>query len=252
MDNTKKAMLIGGGVLAAFGIYMLWPKKASAAPVTVAPKVLPKPPAPGTSGTFNKDVATVQQALKQLGYDPGPVDGILGPKTIAAIAKYQKDRNIPGNGDWNEPTSTAMGTELGYIAKVPEAAASEPSDASETSEPAADEATPYETYAKITGFGALTVPCNASGTVTDPVQDSRLYNWIEAQTDVALLRKVAADLRTAFPLCEEAAEHADSRAVEVHDELIASINRAQDAGRKLAKTGGVAPKSVQKKTLKRR
>jgi len=36
----------------------------------------------------------VQQQLKRLGYDPGPVDGIFGPKTEAAVKKFQRDSQV--------------------------------------------------------------------------------------------------------------------------------------------------------------
>lgn len=36
------------------------------------------------------DVSTVQKLLKERGADPGPIDGICGPKTIAAIIGFQK------------------------------------------------------------------------------------------------------------------------------------------------------------------
>ncbi len=36
-------------------------------------------------------MATVQRYLAELGYDPGPVDGIGGPRTRAAIRRYQAD-----------------------------------------------------------------------------------------------------------------------------------------------------------------
>ncbi|RNC67173.1 MAG: peptidoglycan-binding protein [Desulfuromonadales bacterium] len=35
------------------------------------------------------DVQTVQSLLKSKGYDPGPVDGVCGPDTIAAIRTFQ-------------------------------------------------------------------------------------------------------------------------------------------------------------------
>ena len=44
----------------------------------------------GQSGTnIRQDVSTVQGLLKSKGYDPGPVDGVCGARTIAAIRKYQ-------------------------------------------------------------------------------------------------------------------------------------------------------------------
>jgi peptidoglycan hydrolase-like protein with peptidoglycan-binding domain len=32
----------------------------------------------------------VQEALSRLGYDPGPMDGVFGPLTRAAIRRYQQ------------------------------------------------------------------------------------------------------------------------------------------------------------------
>lgn len=43
-------------------------------------------------------VADVQQGLYELGYDPGPADGQMGPKTRSAIMAYQKDNSLPANG----------------------------------------------------------------------------------------------------------------------------------------------------------
>lgn len=40
----------------------------------------------------------VQFALQCLGYDPGPVDGILGPKTKAAIKAFQADAELHVDG----------------------------------------------------------------------------------------------------------------------------------------------------------
>jgi hypothetical protein len=43
-------------------------------------------------------VADVQTRLAKLGYDPGPADGQLGPKTRAAIRAYQKDSDLKADG----------------------------------------------------------------------------------------------------------------------------------------------------------
>ena len=43
-------------------------------------------------------VAGTQSGLKRMGYDPGPIDGILGPRTQAAIRAYQKDHGLPVDG----------------------------------------------------------------------------------------------------------------------------------------------------------
>ena len=47
-------------------------------------------------------VASVQRSLKDLGYDPGPIDGLLGPKTNHAIETYQEDVGLPPSGEIDE------------------------------------------------------------------------------------------------------------------------------------------------------
>ena len=43
-------------------------------------------------------IMDVQSALEQHGYDPGPGDGVLGPETREAIAKFQKEHGLPRTG----------------------------------------------------------------------------------------------------------------------------------------------------------
>ena len=43
-------------------------------------------------------VAHLQQLLIDQGYDPGPVDGIFGPRTDAAVRSYQRDRGLAADG----------------------------------------------------------------------------------------------------------------------------------------------------------
>jgi immune inhibitor A len=49
-------------------------------------------------GARGPDVARLQQALINLGFDPGPVDGIFGPKTDAAVRAYQRSRGLAADG----------------------------------------------------------------------------------------------------------------------------------------------------------
>jgi peptidoglycan hydrolase-like protein with peptidoglycan-binding domain len=37
-------------------------------------------------------IRSIQQALQQASYNPGPVDGVLGARTMTAIEAYQQDR----------------------------------------------------------------------------------------------------------------------------------------------------------------
>jgi peptidoglycan hydrolase-like protein with peptidoglycan-binding domain len=43
-------------------------------------------------------VAHLQQMLIDQGYDPGPVDGIFGPRTDAAVREFQRDRGLAADG----------------------------------------------------------------------------------------------------------------------------------------------------------
>lgn len=53
-------------------------------------------PSAGATYTDHDTVLAVQQALKDKGFDPGPLDGIFGPKTAKAIRAMQA--TIPGVG----------------------------------------------------------------------------------------------------------------------------------------------------------
>ncbi len=39
-------------------------------------------------------VVGIQTDLRNLGYDPGPIDGIMGPRTALVISRYQKDHKL--------------------------------------------------------------------------------------------------------------------------------------------------------------
>lgn len=49
-----------------------------------------------------------QEALIALGYNPGFVDGIFGPKTQDAIVQFQKDHKLDIFGFWNVETNKTM------------------------------------------------------------------------------------------------------------------------------------------------
>ncbi len=40
------------------------------------------------------EVALVQLSLRVLGYDPGLIDGLSGPRTVAALAAFARDRQM--------------------------------------------------------------------------------------------------------------------------------------------------------------
>lgn len=54
-------------------------------------------PIPAAGLTDAASVRAVQQALAVIGFDPGPIDGVPGPRTRRAVAKYREARGlIPG------------------------------------------------------------------------------------------------------------------------------------------------------------
>ena len=53
-------------------------------------------------------IRQIQAALKERGYDPGPVDNEMGARTKVALASFQKDKGLPvGNLDFE--TLKALG-----------------------------------------------------------------------------------------------------------------------------------------------
>ncbi|HEY7254743.1 MAG TPA: peptidoglycan-binding domain-containing protein [Methylomirabilota bacterium] len=61
---------------------------------------LPDPP---------ETVRRVQQILKSEGYDPGPINGVLGPKTEEALVQYQQKHNIEATGWLDRETKAKLG-----------------------------------------------------------------------------------------------------------------------------------------------
>ena len=59
----------------------------------------------GTSGT---DVKALQDALNQLGYNSGDVDGNYGPATAQAVRRFQRAMGLPADGDFGPQTKEKM------------------------------------------------------------------------------------------------------------------------------------------------
>ena len=49
-------------------------------------------------GSNDPAVRDLQAALKALGHDPGPIDGVFGPTTEAAVKAFQQEREIAADG----------------------------------------------------------------------------------------------------------------------------------------------------------
>jgi peptidoglycan hydrolase-like protein with peptidoglycan-binding domain len=55
------------------------------------------------------NVRQVQAALEAKGFDPGPIDGIAGPRTKAAIRKFQDRFGMKASGEIDNQTLFALG-----------------------------------------------------------------------------------------------------------------------------------------------
>jgi putative peptidoglycan binding protein len=53
-------------------------------------------------------VGQAQELLKAAGVDPGPIDGVLGPRTKAALRRYQLRHGIPATGMLDAATRQAL------------------------------------------------------------------------------------------------------------------------------------------------
>ena len=56
----------------------------------------------------------LQQELGQLNYYEGPVDGIMGPQTTAAITDLQRQASLPQTGTMNAATQAALDNYLAH------------------------------------------------------------------------------------------------------------------------------------------
>jgi localization factor PodJL len=53
----------------------------------------------GAEGLMQVYVLSVQEELAARGYRPGPIDGVLGPRTRSAIRRYQAEHGLPIDGE---------------------------------------------------------------------------------------------------------------------------------------------------------
>ncbi len=68
----------------------------------------PKPWQPPQCMTCD-DVKRVQESLVALGYDPGPIDGLVGPRTVSALRKFESDNGLPVRGQLSSELMTRIG-----------------------------------------------------------------------------------------------------------------------------------------------
>jgi peptidoglycan hydrolase-like protein with peptidoglycan-binding domain len=70
-------------------------------------------------------VRQVQQALKDKGHDPGPIDGVVGSQTKAALKSYQQAEGLKATGRLDAQTMAKLGVSDAPSASPPGAAEAE-------------------------------------------------------------------------------------------------------------------------------
>ncbi|MBT5433947.1 MAG: peptidoglycan-binding domain-containing protein [Alphaproteobacteria bacterium] len=64
-------------------------------------------------GLLRSYARAVQQGLAKLGFDPGPVDGAVGPMTREAIRAYQTSQGVAVTGEISKPLLASINTASG-------------------------------------------------------------------------------------------------------------------------------------------
>lgn len=57
----------------------------------------------------NSQTVQVQQRLEELGYNPGPIDGVFGSQTADAVRQFQQDQGLDADGIIGPATLAALG-----------------------------------------------------------------------------------------------------------------------------------------------
>ena len=65
-------------------------------------------PRPDPGSVNRQHIAAIQRRLASLGYDPGPADGVLGPRSHAAIHAFQAREGLPVTGVISDSFETAL------------------------------------------------------------------------------------------------------------------------------------------------
>ena len=72
--------------------------------------------AAGRSGAATTEsrsqVMATQRVLKEKGFEPGPIDGVMGPRTASALKEYQKAENLQTTGQMDSDTAAKLGVKL--------------------------------------------------------------------------------------------------------------------------------------------
>ncbi len=107
------------------------PPVTTAPPATTSTTVTTAPPAPArpvepvepvepAEPARDPDVAALQTRLAELGYDPGPADGVFGARTASAVMAFQKVEGLTRDGKVGPEVMSALAGATAPSALVPD------------------------------------------------------------------------------------------------------------------------------------
>jgi peptidoglycan hydrolase-like protein with peptidoglycan-binding domain len=65
----------------------------------------------GTVSGYSPRVKEIQEILKEVGFEPGSIDGVMGGQTRAAIKEFQKKKSLKPSGKIDSTTQLALNRE---------------------------------------------------------------------------------------------------------------------------------------------
>ncbi len=90
------------------------------------------------NGSQGDEVTELQKALLRKGINPGPIDGVFGPKTEDAVKRFQERNGLEVDGIAGPKTMAAFEDESGGItAEAPESASESRTSAEDEGRPGA-------------------------------------------------------------------------------------------------------------------
>jgi peptidoglycan hydrolase-like protein with peptidoglycan-binding domain len=113
--TVLEGALIGTGLGAAFGAFSDPEKVNLGTPVWQHYTTTPQRAAAGGGVKASNMVAATQANLVRLGYRPGPIDGRYGPRTRAAIRRYQRDHKQQVDGKMSGQLALEVESRLGGL-----------------------------------------------------------------------------------------------------------------------------------------
>ncbi len=92
----------------------------------------PDPVGQASADPYTGFISQVQEKLRELGFDAGPVNGDFGTKTQAALAQFQLSRTIPAGGQLDDLTLEELGVQRQQESAAVGATTTEDSEAGDT------------------------------------------------------------------------------------------------------------------------